>query len=158
MVTSTRYSTDRHDKSAPLIGVCVDSTSRVAEVSLHESERRFHAVFNGTFQFIGLLITEGIVLEVKQTVLNFCRLKPQDVIGRSYWEIWWTLIVSQQHLRYILFSIGEIIYTSKSSGYFLSENFVAIAGYWEKLECPGFWASYLHSITLGFGTKFTVIL
>jgi hypothetical protein len=38
MVTSTRYSTYRDDKLARLIGVCVDSTSRVAEVLLHESK------------------------------------------------------------------------------------------------------------------------
>ncbi|MEA5600777.1 hypothetical protein [Nostoc sp. UHCC 0252] len=98
MVTSTRYSTDRHDKSARLIGVCVDSTSRVAKISLHEGESRFHAVLNGTFKLVGLLIKEDIVLEVKQTALNFCRLRPQYVFGCSCWEIWWTLIVSQQHL------------------------------------------------------------
>jgi PAS domain-containing protein len=145
MVTSTRYSTYRDDKLARLIGVCVDSTSRVAEVLLHESERKFHAFFNGSFQFIGLLIKEGIVLEVKQKVLNFRRLQPQDVVGRSYPEIWWTLIVSQQYLRYLVFSTAAIIYTYESSGYFfsvfLSENFVAISGYPQTLEYPSFWTS-----------------
>ena len=38
MVTSTRYITDRHDKSTHLIGVSVNSTSCVAEVALRESE------------------------------------------------------------------------------------------------------------------------
>ncbi|MEH2350535.1 MAG: hypothetical protein V7K55_21540 [Nostoc sp.] len=52
MLTTTRYSTDRHDKFARLIGVCVNSTSRVAKVGLRESERRFHGIFNGSFQFV----------------------------------------------------------------------------------------------------------
>ncbi|MEH2235947.1 PAS domain S-box protein [Nostoc sp.] len=91
MVTSTRYSTDRHDKPDRLIGVSVDSTSRVqAEVSLHESERRFRAIFNGTFQF-GLLTIERMVLEVNQTALDFGGLQSQNVVGRPYWKIWWTI-------------------------------------------------------------------
>ncbi|MEH2246228.1 PAS domain-containing protein [Nostoc sp.] len=98
MVTSTRYSTDRHDKPSCLIGVSVDSTSRVqAEVSLHESEKRFRAIFNGIFHFTGLLTTEGMVLEVNQTALDFGGLHPQDVVGRPYSEIWWTISEETQH-------------------------------------------------------------
>ncbi|MEH2422883.1 MAG: PAS domain-containing protein [Nostoc sp.] len=92
MVTSTRYSTDRYNKPDRLIGVSVDSTSCVqAEVSLHESERRFRAIFNSIFHFTGLLTTEGMVLEVNQTALDFGGSQPQDVVGRPYWEIWWAI-------------------------------------------------------------------
>ncbi|MCW5314819.1 PAS domain S-box protein [Nostoc sp. KVJ3] len=129
MVTSTRYSTDRQEKLARLIGVSVDSTSHVAEVVLRESERRFHAIFNSTFQLFGLLITEGIVLVVNQTALNFYGLQPQDVVGCSYWEIWWTLLKSIQHLQYLLSSSPAVIYTCKNLGYFhsafISKNIVA---------------------------------
>ncbi|MEH1944812.1 MAG: PAS domain-containing protein [Nostoc sp.] len=92
MVTSTRYSTGRRDRRDRLIGVSVDSTSRVqAELSLHESERRFRAIFNGTFQFTGLLTTEGMVLEVNQIALDFGGLQPQDVVAPPFWEIWWAI-------------------------------------------------------------------
>lgn len=113
MVTSTRYSTDRHNKPAHLIGVSVDSTSPVqAEVSLHENERRFRAIFNRIFEFTGLLTTEGIALEVNQTGLDFGELQPQDVVGRPYWEIWWT--ISEETQRQLKTAIalaarGEIV-------------------------------------------------
>ncbi|MEH1864692.1 MAG: PAS domain-containing protein [Nostoc sp.] len=133
MVTSTRYSTDRYDKSNHLIGVSVNSTSHVAEVALREGERRFRTIFNATFQFIGLLITEGIVLKANQTALNFSRLQPQDVVKHSYWEIWWTLLESFQHLQYLFFSRPAVIYICKSSedfgSKFMNENFFAITGY-----------------------------
>ncbi|ACC82870.1 hypothetical protein [Nostoc punctiforme] len=156
MVTSTRYSTDRHDQSTHLIGVSVNSTSRVVEVVLRESERRFRTIFNDTFQFIGLLITEGMVLKANQTVLNFTKLQPQDVVRRLYWEIWWTLLGNLQHLEYLFFSSPVVIYICKSSEYFASkfmnENVLAITGYqgWETVEYPGFWASYFYSVLESF--------
>ncbi|MEH1884652.1 hypothetical protein [Nostoc sp.] len=156
MLTTTRYSTDRHDKLARLIGVCVDSTSRVAKVGLRESEIRFHGIFNGTFQFIGLLIEKGIVLKVNQTALNFSGLQPQHVVGFSNWEIWWTRLESLQYLQYLLSSSPTVIYTCKSSGdfrsRFISENIVTLTAYKarETLEYPGFWSSHLHSVLQSF--------
>ncbi|WP_196511883.1 hypothetical protein [Nostoc sp. NZL] len=157
MVTSTRYSTDRHDKPACLIGVSVNSTSPVqAEVSLRESERRFRAIFNGTFQFTELLITEGIVLKVNQTALGFGELQPQNVVEHPCWEIWWTLLVSQQHLQYLLSPNPAVIYSCKSyrnfGNTFISENIVAITSYQarEILEGLGFWASHLHPVLKSF--------
>lgn len=59
---------------------------------LHQSDRRFRAIFNNTFQFIGLLTPAGILLEVNQTALNFAGLKLEDVINRPFWEThWWTI-------------------------------------------------------------------
>ncbi|WP_193197676.1 PAS domain S-box protein [Nostoc sp. MG11] len=84
---------------ARMIGVSVDITYRVqAEAALHESERRFRAIFNGTFQFTGLLTPEGIVLEANQALLDFGGLQPEDVVGRSYWETrWWTISYETQN-------------------------------------------------------------
>ncbi|MDZ8259620.1 PAS domain S-box protein [Nostoc sp. ChiQUE01b] len=59
---------------------------------LHQSDRRFRAIFNNTFQFIGLLTPAGILLEANQTALNFGGLKLKDVIDRPFWEAyWWTI-------------------------------------------------------------------
>ncbi|MDZ7992187.1 MAG: PAS domain S-box protein [Nostoc sp. EfeVER01] len=59
---------------------------------LHQSDRRFCAIFNNTFQFIGLLTPAGILLEANQTALNFAGLKLKDVINRPFWEAhWWTI-------------------------------------------------------------------
>ncbi|MGV0102433.1 PAS domain S-box protein [Nostoc sp. DSM 114160] len=59
---------------------------------LHQSDRRFRAIFNNTFQFIGLLTPAGILLEANQTALSFAGLKLEDVINRPFWEAhWWTI-------------------------------------------------------------------
>ncbi|MFH7027731.1 MAG: PAS domain S-box protein [Heteroscytonema crispum UTEX LB 1556] len=60
-----------------------------AEEALQESERRFRAIFNQTFQFIGLLQPDGTLLEINQTALNFGGLNYADVIGQPFWDTWW---------------------------------------------------------------------
>ncbi|MBD2612786.1 MAG: PAS domain S-box protein [Nostoc sp. ZfuVER08] len=60
--------------------------------ALEESDRRFRAIFNNTFQFTGLLTPDGILLEVNQTALSFGGLKLEDVVNRPFWEKhWWTI-------------------------------------------------------------------
>ncbi len=57
----------------------------------------FRAIFNSTFQFIGLLQPDGILLEANQTALDFGGLTPEDVIGRPFWECpWWTITPATQ--------------------------------------------------------------
>lgn len=65
--------------------------------AVQEAERRFQAIFNTTFQFVGLLTTEGIVLEANQTALDFGGLELADVVGRPFWQLhWWTLSAETQ--------------------------------------------------------------
>ena len=62
-----------------------------AENALRESERRFRAIFDAMFQFIGLLKPDGTVLEANQTALNFGGLQREDVAGRPFWQTrWWS--------------------------------------------------------------------
>lgn len=74
-----------------LATVTRDITERKrAEVTLQESERRFRAIFNSTFQLMALLAPSGTVEEVNQTALDFVGWEKADVIGRSFWEDpWW---------------------------------------------------------------------
>lgn len=58
-----------------------------AEEALRESERRFRAIFDQTFEFVGLLSLDGTLLEANQTALDFLGLKRSDVVGRPFWEI-----------------------------------------------------------------------
>jgi PAS domain S-box-containing protein len=69
-----------------------DITSRKqAEESVRQSELKFRAIFDGTFQFIGLLDTKGIVLEANRTALNAIAATPNDVVGQTFWATpWWT--------------------------------------------------------------------
>lgn len=58
---------------------------------LHESERKFRAIFNQSHQFLGLLSVEGTVLEANASALVFSGVKETDVIGRPFWDTpWWT--------------------------------------------------------------------
>lgn len=66
--------------------------SHSAQKLLCDSERRFRAIFDSMFQFIGLLTVDGILIEANQTALDFGGLTQADVIGRPFWEArWWTI-------------------------------------------------------------------
>ena len=55
--------------------------------ALELSERRFRAIFNQSFQFIGLLNPDGTVLEVNQSTLDFIGLRYNEVVGRPLWKM-----------------------------------------------------------------------
>lgn len=57
---------------------------------LREGSRRFRAIFDATYQFIGLLSPGGILLEANQSSLDFIGMPAGDVMGRPLWETpWW---------------------------------------------------------------------
>ncbi len=63
-----------------------------AEAALRDSERRFRAIFNQTFQFIGLVEPDGTLIEANQTALDFGGFAAETVIGKLFWEApWWSL-------------------------------------------------------------------
>ncbi|MFB2922152.1 PAS domain S-box protein [Aerosakkonema funiforme] len=70
-----------------------DITDRkLAEQALRESERRFRAIFDQTFQFVGLLKPDGTLLEANRSVLDFGAIELTDVVNRPFWEArWWTI-------------------------------------------------------------------
>ncbi|MEA5597584.1 PAS domain S-box protein [Rivularia sp. UHCC 0363] len=82
-----------------IVGTSVNISGRKqAEAQLQESERRFRAIFNSMFQFIGLLQPDGTLLEVNQTALNFGGVNKEDVVNRPFWEnYWWTISPQTQY-------------------------------------------------------------
>ncbi|MDY6937046.1 MAG: chemotaxis protein CheB [Cyanobacteriota bacterium] len=53
---------------------------------------RFRAIFDSTFQFIGLLDPGGILLEANQTMLDFGGIERDEVVGQPFWEAcWWKI-------------------------------------------------------------------
>jgi len=50
-----------------------------------ESELKFKAIFNNTFQFVCLLSLDGILLEVNQAALDFGGITRDEVIGKPAW-------------------------------------------------------------------------
>ncbi len=62
-----------------------------AEAALQESERKFSAVFDQTFELLGLLSPDGVVLQVNQAALDTVGAQLSDVVGKEFWETpWWS--------------------------------------------------------------------
>ncbi|MBI4525700.1 MAG: PAS domain S-box protein [Deltaproteobacteria bacterium] len=72
-----------------------------AEEAARESGRRFDAIFNQTYEFVGLLKPDGTVLEANNTALEYRNLIRSDVVGRLAWETpWWDISsAAQDRLR-----------------------------------------------------------
>jgi len=62
---------------------------RAANHKVAESEQKFQAIFDHTFQFIGLMDTSGNLLEINRTALDFAGIGREDVVGKKYWETYW---------------------------------------------------------------------
>ena len=62
------------------------------ETALRQSERMFRAIFDNSFQFMGLLKPNGFLIAVNQTALEFGGVALSDVVGKPFWRThWWTL-------------------------------------------------------------------
>jgi PAS domain S-box-containing protein len=79
--------------AATLIGLVVER-GRV-QVGLRESERRFRAIFDQSYQFIGLMEPDGTLIEANQTAVQFAGLTLADVVGKPFWETYWWQISPQ---------------------------------------------------------------
>ena len=50
-----------------------------------------HKVLDGLFAFVGLLSPDGVLLEANRAALDAIAAKPEDVLGKFFWETpWWT--------------------------------------------------------------------
>lgn len=68
----------------------IQDRKRVEE-ALRLNEQKFRAVFDQTFQLIGVLANDGKVLQVNQTALRFVGVNEDAVLGKPFWETpWWT--------------------------------------------------------------------
>jgi len=62
-----------------------------AEELLKESERKIRALYDQTFQFIGLMTPDGTLIEANRTALEFSGIELADVINKPFWQTpWWT--------------------------------------------------------------------
>ena len=66
--------------------------------AMRESEQKFRAIFDQTFQFIGVLDTNGILKQANRTALQFAGVGEDAVLGKPFWETpWWTHSPDLQH-------------------------------------------------------------
>ena len=57
--------------------------------SVEEGERRLRAIYDGTYEYIGLLSPDGTLLEANRASLEFAGSRREDVVGRPFWETVW---------------------------------------------------------------------
>ncbi len=73
-----------------IVGIHIDIDARKrAEAMLRDSEQRLRAIFDGTYEYIGLLAPGGTLLEANRASLEFAGNKSEDVIGHPFWETPW---------------------------------------------------------------------
>ncbi|MBW2195862.1 MAG: PAS domain-containing protein [Deltaproteobacteria bacterium] len=93
---------DDYGEIVNVIEHVLDITKRKqAEEKLVKSEEKARAILDQTFQFIGLLETDGSLIDANRTALEFAKLDESDVLGKPFWETpWWTHSPElQQRLR-----------------------------------------------------------
>ncbi len=79
---------DEHGQVVLIIPESHNITERkMAEMALHESERRYRALFDSAFEFIGLLKPDGKIVQVNRTVLDFYSVSMDRVAGHYIWDI-----------------------------------------------------------------------
>ena len=57
-----------------------------SQETLRKTEQRLRAIFDQTYQFIGLMDRDGNLLEANRAALDFLGLEESDVIGRPFWQ------------------------------------------------------------------------
>jgi PAS domain S-box-containing protein len=85
--------TDEADPTTPRVleGFVTDVTeSQAREQELERNERRFEAVFNDPNLLVALLETDGTVLDVNQTALQYVDLTRSEIVGEAFASTpWW---------------------------------------------------------------------
>lgn len=63
---------------------------RIAEKSLRESEQKFRALFDHSYEFIGLMKPDGTLIDANQTAITFSGQDKASLLRRSFWDTaWW---------------------------------------------------------------------
>jgi PAS domain S-box-containing protein len=67
------------------------TAQRRAETDARESNARLDAIYNTSPEYIGLLTTEGTLLDCNRASLEFAGNTREELVGRNFWECpWWT--------------------------------------------------------------------
>jgi PAS domain S-box-containing protein len=74
------------------------SLGRAAVRALEESESRVRRVLDSLFAFVGVMTTDGVLLEANRAPLEAAGIQLEDVKGRYFWDTyWWSYDAELQH-------------------------------------------------------------
>jgi len=66
------------------------SERKKVEEQLRMSDKKIRALFDQTFQFIGMMTLDGKLIEANKTAMQFAGINEADCIGKFFWETpWW---------------------------------------------------------------------
>lgn len=69
----------------------------LANLATREADDLLQAVFDNTFDFIGLLTVDGTLIKANRSSLDFGDLHAEEVTGRRFWDTpWWRHDAEQQ--------------------------------------------------------------
>ncbi|EMA31919.1 PAS domain S-box protein [Haloarcula japonica] len=72
------------------IGIAREITEyKEREHELQRKERRYQAIFDDPNILVGLIDTDGTVLEINETAMNYIDATREDVTGEPFWETPW---------------------------------------------------------------------
>ncbi|MDD4333110.1 MAG: PAS domain S-box protein [Patescibacteria group bacterium] len=82
----------RNNKLYRIYAVFSDVTKeKEAEKLLEENERKLHYIFNQSYQFIGIMTLDGILIEANETAIKLTGYSKNKIIGKKFWDTpWWT--------------------------------------------------------------------
>ena len=91
---------DEEGRAVRMAGSIADVSDRKrSELKLQQSEKKFRAIFDNTFQFIGLLEPNGNFIEGNKAALDFIGLTSADLRGKPFWTApWWSMSSETQEL------------------------------------------------------------
>jgi PAS domain S-box-containing protein len=73
-----------------VIALVIARRYRQTRDELAASEQRLRGIFDQTFQFVGLMKTDGTLIAANRTSLEFAQIREDDVVGKPAWETpWW---------------------------------------------------------------------
>ena len=68
--------------------------------ALQQSEQKFRAIFDQTYELMGLLTPDGTLLEINRTALNLCEVSESEVVGKPFWDgPWWWAKTEEQSAK-----------------------------------------------------------
>ena len=104
------------------------SKAKQLEDEIKEHQANFQGIFDNTFQFIGLMKTDGTLIEVNKAILQFCGKSRDELIGKKLWEVSGLLNEDENEMDKIISSVqlaakGEFVrYDTQVTGVLTTET------------------------------------
>ncbi|WP_180540358.1 hybrid sensor histidine kinase/response regulator [Nevskia soli] len=65
------------------------TASKEADLLLREKQQRLQAMYEGTYEYIGLLTPDGTLIEANRSSLEFTGATREEVLGLPFWDTPW---------------------------------------------------------------------